>query len=78
MAKAEEAQSEARRSKHTAWFWWANLPVFLPAYWLLSQEPWPEKVMLCYLAAVSIIALAVTYESKAKGSEAKAASYEAS
>lgn len=76
MTKAADANAEARRAKHTAWFWWANLPVFLPGYWALSEAPVTEKIMLMYLAAVSIIALAATYESKAKGAEAKSASYE--
>ena len=75
-AQAAEAHREARLAKRWAWFWWANLPVVCVGYWLISDEPMVEKFILVYLAAVSIIALAATYESKAKAAEAKAAGYE--
>jgi hypothetical protein len=75
-ALAREAQAEARTAKRWAWFWWANLPVVCVGYWLVSEEPIIEKFILVYLAAVSIIALAATYESKSKAAEAKAAGYE--
>ena len=75
-ALAAEAHDEAHRAKLTAWFWWVNLPVVTIGYWLISDEPVAEKAILIYLAAVSIIALAATYESKSKAAEAKAAGYE--
>lgn len=72
----ETAEAEAHLAKKWAWFWWANLPVVMLGYWFTSKEAPVEKVILIYLAAVSIIALAATYESKAKGAEAKKAGYE--
>lgn len=74
--RAEQAQKEARRAKFWAWVWWIQLPIVIVGYWLVSQEPSIEKAILVYLAAVSIIALAATYEAKAQAAEAKAAGYE--
>jgi hypothetical protein len=70
------AQAEARRATVMSWIWWAQVPVVCVGYWLISKEPSVEKFILVYLAAVSIIANAVSYASKAKAAEAKAASYE--
>ena len=78
MTKADEAKREAHRAHVIEWVWWANLPAVEGAYWFVSKEPLAEKLMLMYLAAVSIIALAATYGAKAKGAEAKAAGYETS
>lgn len=75
-ADADRAKHEARRTQWIAWFWWANLPMVCVGYWLISKEDAIEKFILVYLAAVSIIALAATYETKAKALEAKAAGYE--
>lgn len=72
---AVEARTEARHAERIERFWWANL-VWVAAYWFVSKEPWPERLMLCYLAAVSIIALAATYGAQKKAAEAKAAGYE--
>lgn len=59
-----------------SWIWWAQVPVVCVGYWLISKEPTVEKSILVYLAAVSIIANAVSYAGKSKAAEAKAASYE--
>lgn len=74
--KAAEAESEIRRARFIERIWWAQLPVVCVSYWLVSREPPIEKAILVYLAAVSIIAIAATYGSKAKGAEAKKAGYE--
>jgi hypothetical protein len=74
--QAEQADTEARRATIMSWVWWAQLPLVLITYWFVSTEPTPEKLMMMYLAAVSIIAIAVTYASKAKAAEAKKAGYE--
>ncbi len=75
-ALVDDAAKEARRATVMSWVWWVQLPVVLVTYWLISEEAVVEKAILLYLAAVSIIALAVTYAAKAKGSEATQASYE--
>lgn len=74
--KIEEAKAEARRALLMSKVWWAQVPIITIGYWLISKEPPIEKVILTYLADVSIIANAVTYAGKAKGAEAKAAGYE--
>jgi len=56
--------------------WWAQVPLVTILYWSISSEPLSEKLILVYLADVSIIANAVTYSSKQKAAEAKAAGYE--
>jgi hypothetical protein len=71
-----EAKAEARTAKRWAWFWWVQLPVVCVGYWFISEEPTAERLILIYLAAVSIIALAATYEAKAQAAEAKAAGYD--
>ena len=77
-AAAAEAKRDAHRNVLTARFWWANIPVVTAAVvgWYLFEWAWVEKAMFLYLALVSIVALAATYESKAKALEAKAAGYE--
>lgn len=70
------ALKEARRAKVMSWAWWVQMPIVCVGYWLISDAPPIEKAILVYLAAVSIIAIAVTYSSKAEAAEAKAAGYE--
>ena len=74
--KADDARREARKAKIWAWVWWVQLPVVCLSFWFLSSEKPVERAMFIYLAAVSIIALAATYESKAEAAEAKKAGYE--
>lgn len=74
--EAASARAEARRATVMSWVWWAQVPIVCVGYWLISSEPAIEKSILVYLAAVSIIANAVSYASKAQAAEAKAASYE--
>lgn len=59
-----------------SWLWWAQMPIVCLGYWLISDTAPIEKAILVYLAAVSIIAIAVTYASKAEAAEAKAAGYD--
>lgn len=59
-----------------SWVWWAQVPLITLVYWLVSKEPVIEKLILVYLADVSIVANAVSYASKSKALEAKKASYE--
>lgn len=73
---AAAARREARWARLASLFWWVQVPIVCGGYWVLSSAPTSEKLILVYLAAVSIIALAATYSAKAKASEAKAASYE--
>jgi hypothetical protein len=73
--KAAQASAEARRATILSWVWWAQLPIVCVAYWFISSEEPIEKAMLVYLAAVSIIAIAVTYGGKAQAAEAKEAGY---
>jgi hypothetical protein len=56
--------------------WWAQLPIVCVGYWFVSKETTVEKAILVYLAAVSIIALAVSYSGKAEAAKAQAAGYE--
>jgi hypothetical protein len=70
------ARHEARRAMIMSWVWWAQMPIVGIAYWLISTAPPIEKAILVYLAELSIIAIAVTYSSKAKAAEAKAAGYD--
>ena len=74
--KAAEARAEARRAQRLAWVWWALVPIVTVVYWFVSKEATIEKAMLVFLADVSIVANAVSYETKAKAAEAKAAGYE--
>jgi flagellar basal body-associated protein FliL len=74
--QAEAAEKEAKRATLMSWVWWVQLPLVCIVYWFISKEPVAEKLMLIYLAAVSIIAIAVTYASKAQAAEAKKAGYE--
>lgn len=79
MAKADDAAGaakEARRAQIMSWAWWTLVPIVTVGYWLISKEPPIERVMLVFLADVSIIANAVSYASKAKALEAKQAGYE--
>lgn len=64
------AKREVRRARFMSWFWWGQMPVVVGVYWIISTEASVEKAILCYLAAVSIIANAVTYSGKAKAAEA--------
>lgn len=73
---AASAKRDASRAQFRAWMWWVQIPLVAIVYWLVSKEPWPEKLMLVYLAVVSIIAIAVTYEAKSEAAKAKAAGYE--
>lgn len=73
---AERARREAFRATVMSWVWWAQMPIVCIGYWFISTADPPEKAMLVYLAAVSIIAIAVTYSGKAKAAEAKAAGYD--
>lgn len=70
----EEAKQEAHRAMLMSYVWWAQLPIVCIGYPFAPS--WMEPFMLSYLAGVSIIANAVSYASKAKGAEAKAAGYE--
>jgi len=74
--KSAEADREAHRAQIMSWVWWAQIPVVTVLYWLLSKEPIAEKIILIYLANVSIIALAVTYTAKREAAESKKAGYE--
>jgi hypothetical protein len=74
--QAGVAHREARRATHLSWFWWIQVPIVCVGYWIISKEPPIEKMILVYLAAVSIIANAVSYSAKAKSAEAKEASYD--
>lgn len=56
--------------------WWAQVPVVCGGYWLVSHEPAVERAILVYLAAVSIVANAVSYSSKAQAADAEAAAAE--
>lgn len=75
-AKAHEARREARRARTMSWIWWAQVPIVCVGYWIISSQPPIEKSILVYLAAVSIIANAVSYSGKQKAAEAKEAGYE--
>ena len=75
-AKIAAARAEARRATIMSWVWWVQVPIVCIGYWFVSQEPSIEKAILVYLAAVSIIANAVSYASKAQAAEAKVAGYE--
>lgn len=70
MTDAEEARRDAEKFARWAWFWRLNLPLAI-AYPFLPS--WAEPLMLAYLAAVSIIALVVTYDGKAEAAKARAA-----
>ena len=72
-AQAEEARKEARRAQLMSWFWWIQVPIVCGTFYF---EIIDEKVILTYLAAVSIIANAVSYSGKQKAAEAKEAGYE--
>lgn len=68
-----EARAEAKRARRMSWVWWVQIPIVSVIYWF---ELVPEKAMLIYLANVSIVANAVSYASKQKAAEAKAAGYD--
>ncbi len=70
---SKQAEKEAKRAMRLSYLWWVQVPIISVVYWLISKEPMIEKVILTYLADVSIIANAVSYASKAKALEAKAA-----
>jgi hypothetical protein len=53
--------------------WWIQAPIALPAYLYVSKEEWPERVMLAYLAFVSIAAMGATYAGKKEANDAKKA-----
>ena len=74
--RVEQANSEARRARRMSIIWWVQCPLVALLYWWTSSQLVAEKLMLTYLAEVSVIALAVSYATKAKSAEAKAASYE--
>lgn len=74
--KIAEAHREAKRAMIMSWVWWAQVPIVCGGYWMVSKEDSIEKLILVYLAAVSIIANAVSYASKAQAAEAKVAGYE--
>ncbi len=73
---ASEAARVARRAQILSWVWWAQVPIITITYWLVSTEPMIEKLLLVYLADVSIIANAVSYAGKSQAAEAKQAGYE--
>lgn len=73
--EAAKAQKEARRAQIMSVFWWVQVPIVTIVYWLVSNEPMIEKLILTYLADVSIIANAVSYATKSKSAEAKVAGY---
>jgi multidrug efflux pump subunit AcrA (membrane-fusion protein) len=74
--KVAAAMAEAKRARIMSWIWWAQVPIVCLTYWFISKEPSVEKMILVYLAAVSIVANAVTYSGKSEAAEAKAAGYE--
>ena len=74
--QVEEAKAESKRATIMSWVWWIQVPIVCVGYWMISEEPTVEKFILVYLAAVSIIANAVSYASKAQAAEAKQAGYE--
>lgn len=74
--KVAAALAEAKRARLMSWVWWVQVPIVCLSYWFISKEPSVEKLILVYLAAVSIIANAVTYSGKSQAAEAKAAGYE--
>jgi hypothetical protein len=75
-AEIAAAEKEARQARRMSMVWWAQVPLVTIVYWLISHEPLSEKLILVYLADVSIIANAVSYSGKAKAAEAKKAGYE--
>lgn len=74
--KVDEANKEQRRATILSWVWWVQAPVIAITYFFISDAPLSEKLMLIYLAVVSIIANAVSYASKAQAAKATKASYE--
>jgi hypothetical protein len=56
-----------------SWVWWAQVPIVAGVYWAVSKEAPVERLILIYLAVVSIIANAVSYAGKAQAAKAKAA-----
>lgn len=65
-------EEQADRARRWSIFWWAQAPIVCGAFLVLSSEPMPERLMLAYLAFVSIAAMAVTYSGKAKAADAQA------
>lgn len=74
--KAAQAYRDAHRATVMSWVWWAQVPIVCLGYWMISVAAPIEKAILVYLAAVSIIANAVSYASKAQAAKAEAAGYE--
>lgn len=74
--EARRARGDARRARIMSLVWWVQVPVICVTYFFVSSAPLSERLMLIYLAAVSIVANAVSYATKSKAAEAKAAGYE--
>jgi hypothetical protein len=74
--RVEEARRQARRAQFLSWLWWVQVPIVCGLYWIISTEQPVEKAILVYLAAVSIVANAVSYSGKSQAAEAKQAGYE--
>ena len=72
---AEQARKDEAKFRRWAWIFRAQFLTLIP-FWFLSDEQVPQRLMLTYLAALSIHALVVTYDSKAEAATARAASYE--
>jgi hypothetical protein len=70
------AKREARNAMIMSWVWWIQVPLICVTYFFVSDAPLSERLMLIYLAAVSIIANAVSYKAVAKAAESKQAGYE--
>lgn len=73
--RAEKAEQKAHRAEIMSVLWWLQVPIITIVYWMISKEPPIEKVILTYLADVSIIANAVSYATKAKALRSEAAGY---
>lgn len=67
----EEKTPISQRSKWLALAWWIQIPIVSVVYFVVSKEPFSEKLILIYLAIVSIIANAVGYESRSEAAKAK-------
>lgn len=51
--------------------WWVQAPVVCIGYVVVSKEPLTERLILAYLAFVSIAAMAVGYGAKGEAAKAK-------
>lgn len=71
--KVAKAQAAAKRARIMSFVWWIQVPIVCIVYWFISKEPPIEKMILIYLAGVSIIANAVSYATKSEAAKSEAA-----